>query len=87
MLLVTRRFPPLISMFTARRVTEVMFSPLNGLGLLGYEATVSRDYLVRCSARFISTLIGLLLNISERYQLYAGRSTHWIFEWDDNAAR
>ena len=41
---------------------EVMFS-LNGLGLLGYEATVSRDYPVMFGTLYIFTLIGLLLNI------------------------
>ncbi|END4874433.1 ABC transporter permease subunit, partial [Escherichia coli] len=39
-----------------------MFS-LNGLGLLGYEATVSRDYPVMFGTLYIFTLIGLLLNI------------------------
>jgi len=35
----------------------------NGLGLLGYEATVSRDYPVMFGTLYIFTLIGLLLNI------------------------
>jgi microcin C transport system permease protein len=39
-----------------------MFS-LNGLGLLGYESTVSRDYPVMFGTLYIFTLIGLLLNI------------------------
>ncbi len=39
-----------------------MFS-LNGLGLLGYECTVSRDYPVMFGTLYIFTLIGLLLNI------------------------
>ncbi|RXK71198.1 ABC transporter permease subunit, partial [Klebsiella pneumoniae] len=34
-----------------------------GLGLLGYEATVSRDYPVMFGTLYIFTLIGLLLNI------------------------
>ncbi|TGD32513.1 microcin ABC transporter permease, partial [Salmonella enterica subsp. enterica serovar Poona] len=52
-----------ISMFfTGSLLIEVMFS-LNGLGLLGYEATVSRDYPVMFGTLYIFTLIGLLLNI------------------------
>lgn len=33
------------------------------VGLLGYEATVSRDYPVMFGTLYIFTLIGLLLNI------------------------
>ncbi|XPE59832.1 ABC transporter permease subunit [Shigella flexneri] len=64
MLLVIAGFPTtFISMFFARSLLiEVMFS-LNGLGLLGYEATVSRDYPVMFGTLYIFTLIGLLLNI------------------------
>ncbi len=52
-----------ISMFFySSLLIEVMFS-LNGLGLLGYEATVSRDYPVMFGTLYIFTLIGLLLNI------------------------
>ncbi|MDZ3934749.1 ABC transporter permease subunit, partial [Escherichia marmotae] len=51
-----------ISMFfTGSLLIEVMFS-LNGLGLLGYEATVSRDYPVMFGTLYIFTLIGLLLD-------------------------
>ena len=64
MLLVIAGFPAMfISMFfTGSLLIEVMFS-LNGLGLLGYEATVSRDYPVMFGTLYIFTLIGLLLNI------------------------
>ncbi|MDV3384313.1 ABC transporter permease subunit [Klebsiella pneumoniae] len=64
MLLVIAGFPAtFISMFfTYSLLIEVMFS-LNGLGLLGYEATVSRDYPVMFGTLYIFTLIGLLLNI------------------------
>jgi microcin C transport system permease protein len=48
--------------FTGSLLIEVMFS-LNGLGLLGYESTVSRDYPVMFGTLYIFTLIGLLLNI------------------------
>ncbi len=62
--LVSPNFPAtFISMFfTGSLLIEVMFS-LNGLGLLGYEATVSRDYPVMFGTLYIFTLIGLLLNI------------------------
>src|SRR5690606_18164317 len=51
-----------ISMFfTGSLLTEVMVS-LNGLGLLGYEATVSRNYPVMFGPLYIFTLVGLLLN-------------------------
>ena len=62
MLLVIAGFPAtFISMFfTGSLLIEVMFS-LNGLGLLGYEATVSRDYPVMFGTLYIFTLIGLLL--------------------------
>lgn len=64
MLLVIAGFPAtFISMFfTGSLLIEVMFS-LNGLGLLGYEATISRDYPVMFGTLYIFTLIGLLLNI------------------------
>lgn len=64
LLLVIAGFPAtFISMFfTGSLLIEVMFS-LNGLGLLGYEATVSRDYPVMFGTLYIFTLIGLLLNI------------------------
>lgn len=64
MLLVIAGFPAtFISMFfTGSLLIEVMFS-LNGLGLLGYDATIQRDYPVMFGTLYIFTLIGLLLNI------------------------
>ncbi|KDE34709.1 microcin ABC transporter permease [Kosakonia radicincitans UMEnt01/12] len=64
MLLVIAGFPAtFISMFfTGSLLIEVIFS-LNGLGLLGYEATLSRDYPVMFGTLYIFSLIGLLLNI------------------------
>ena len=64
LLLVIAGFPAtFISMFfTGSLLIEVMFS-LNGLGLLGYESTVSRDYPVMFGTLYIFTLVGLLLNI------------------------
>lgn len=48
--------------FTGSLLIEVMFS-LNGLGLLGYDATIQRDYPVMFGTLYIFTLVGLLLNI------------------------
>jgi microcin C transport system permease protein len=64
MLLVIAGFPAtFISMFfTSSVLIEVMFS-LNGLGLLGYDATIQRDYPVMFGTLYIFTLIGLLMNI------------------------
>ncbi len=64
MLLVIAGFPAtFISMFfTGSVLIEVIFS-LNGLGLLGYDSTLSRDYPVMFGTLYIFTLIGLLLNI------------------------
>ena len=64
MLLVIAGFPAtFISMFfTGSLLIEVMFS-LQGLGLLGYDAIVSRDFPVMFGTLYIFTLIGLLLNI------------------------
>ncbi len=64
MLLVIAGFPAtFISMFfTGSLLIEVMFS-LNGLGLLGYDATLQRDYPVMFGTLYMFTLIGLLLNI------------------------
>ncbi len=64
MLLVIAGFPAtFISMFfTGSLLIEVMFS-LHGLGLLGYNATLQRDYPLMFGTLYIFTLIGLLLNI------------------------
>lgn len=64
MLLVIAGFPStFISMFfTGSLLIEVIFS-LNGLGLLGYEATMQRDYPVIFGTLYIFTLVGLLLSI------------------------
>jgi microcin C transport system permease protein len=64
MLLVIAGFPAtFVSLFfTGSLLIEVMFS-LNGLGLLGYEAILQRDYPVMFGTLYIFTLIGLLLNI------------------------
>lgn len=64
MLLVIAGFPAtFISMFfTGSVLIEVIFS-LNGLGLLGYDSTLQRDYPVMFGTLYMFTLLGLLLNI------------------------
>ena len=48
--------------FTGSLLIEVIFS-LDGLGLLGFEAIVQRDYPVGFGTFYLFTLIGLLLKI------------------------
>ncbi len=64
MLLVIAGFPAtFISMFfTGSVLIEVIFS-LNGMGLLGFEATMQRDYPVMFGTLYIFTLLGLLLGL------------------------
>lgn len=49
-------------LFTSALLIEVIFS-LDGLGLLGFEAALSRDYPVMFASLFIFTLIGLVLKL------------------------
>ncbi len=64
MLIVISGFPAaFLSIFlTGSLLIEVIFS-LDGLGLLGFESTIQRDYPVMFGTLFIYTLIGLLLKI------------------------
>jgi len=64
MLLIIAGMPAaLISIFfTGSMLIEVIFS-LDGLGLLGYEAVINRDYPVIFGTLYIFTLIGLLLKL------------------------
>lgn len=64
MLLVIAGFPAtLVSMlFTGSVLIEVIFS-LDGLGLLGFEAVIKRDYPVMFGTLYVFSLIGLLLNL------------------------
>ncbi|MBB5020977.1 microcin C ABC transporter permease YejB [Desulfurispira natronophila] len=48
--------------FTGSLLIEVIFS-LDGLGLLGFEAVINRDYPVIFGTLYIFTLIGLLLKL------------------------
>ncbi len=49
-------------LFTGSMLIEIIFS-LNGLGLMGYEAALSRDYPVMFGTLYCFTLIGLVVNI------------------------
>ncbi len=64
MLLVIAGFPAtLVSMlFTGSLLIEVIFS-LDGLGLLGYQAILDRDYPVVFGTLYLFSLIGLILNL------------------------
>ena len=48
--------------FTGSMLIEVIFS-LDGLGLLGFEAVLNRDYPVMFGTLFVFTLMGLLLKL------------------------
>ena len=64
MLIVIAGFPSLLikMLFTGSLLIEVIFS-LNGLGLLGYEAIMTRDYPVIFGTLYIFALIGLVLKL------------------------
>ena len=64
MLLIIAGIPALLlSIFvTGSLLIEIIFS-LNGLGLLGFEAIVQRDYPVVFASLYIFTLLGLVLKI------------------------
>src|SRR5205823_10637224 len=64
MLIVVAGFPAAFIgiLFTSALLIEIIFS-LDGLGLLGYEAVLGRDYPVMFGTLYLYTLIGLLLGI------------------------
>jgi len=64
MLIVIAGFPSafISILFTGSLLIEVIFS-LDGLGLLGYEAVVNRDYPIVFGTLYIFGLIGLLLQL------------------------
>ncbi|NKD77573.1 microcin C ABC transporter permease YejB [Haematospirillum sp. H1815] len=71
MLIVIAGFPAtLIAMFlTGSILIESIFS-LNGLGLLGFEAVVRRDYPVVFGTLYIFGLIGLVMNLASDIALH-----------------
>ena len=64
MLLVIAGFPAAFIgiLFTGALLVEVIFS-LDGLGLLGFEAAINRDYPIMFATLYVFTLIGLLLKL------------------------
>jgi microcin C transport system permease protein len=64
MLLVIANFPAALIgiLFTGALLVEVIFS-LDGLGLLGYEAALNRDYPIMFSTLYVFTLIGLVVTL------------------------
>jgi microcin C transport system permease protein len=64
MLIVIAGFPSTIvnMLFTGALLIEVIFS-LDGLGLLGFQATIDRDYPVIFGTLFVFSLLGLILNL------------------------
>lgn len=64
MLIIIAGFPSafLSMFFTGSMLIEVIFS-LDGLGLLGFEAAINRDYPVLFGTLFIFTLLGLIMKL------------------------
>jgi microcin C transport system permease protein len=64
MLIVIAGFPGAFIgiLFTGALLTEIIFS-LDGLGLLGWEAAIGRDYPVMFATLYIFTLLGLVLKL------------------------
>lgn len=64
MLIVVAGFPSAFIgiLFSGALLTEVIFS-LDGLGLLGFEAALKRDYPVLFGTLYVFTLLGLLMNL------------------------
>jgi microcin C transport system permease protein len=64
MLIVIAGFPGAFIgiLFTGALLTEIIFS-LDGLGLLGFEAAINRDYPVMFATLYFFTLLGLVMQI------------------------
>ena len=64
MLIVIAGFPSAFVgiLFTGALLTEIIFS-LDGLGLLGFEAVVNRDYPVMFASLYFFTLLGLTMQL------------------------
>src|SRR5581483_6593292 len=64
MLIVVAGFPSAFVsiLFTSALLIEVIFS-LDGLGLLGFEAAINRDYPIMFGTLYFFTLLGLLMNL------------------------
>ena len=77
MLIVIAGFPGAFIgiLFTGSLLIEVIFS-LDGLGLLGFEAAINRDYPVMFGTLYIFTLLGLVMKLIWDLTYVAGRSAH-----------
>ena len=66
MLIVIAGFPSAFIdiLFTSSLLIEVIFS-LDGLGLLGFEAAINRNYPVMFGTLYFFTLLGLLMKLVE----------------------
>ncbi len=64
MLIVIAGFPAAFIgiLFTGALLTEIIFS-LDGLGLLGFEAVINRDYPIMFGSLFFFTLLGLAMQL------------------------
>ncbi|MSO92399.1 MAG: microcin C ABC transporter permease YejB [Rhodospirillales bacterium] len=64
MLIVIAGFPGAFIgiLFTGALLVEIIFS-LDGLGLLGFEAAINRDYPVMFGTLYVFTLLGLVMNL------------------------
>jgi len=64
MLIVVAGFPSAFIgiLFTSSLLIEVIFS-LDGLGLLGFEAALNRDYPIMFGTLYVFTLLGLVMNL------------------------
>jgi len=64
MLIVIAGFPATFIgiFFTGSLLTEIIFS-LDGIGLLGFEAAINRDYPVVFGTLYFFTLLGLIMNL------------------------
>ncbi len=64
MLIIIAGFPAAFIgvLFTGSLLTEVIFS-LDGLGLLGYEAAINRDFPVMFGTLYVFTLLGLMMQL------------------------
>jgi microcin C transport system permease protein len=64
MLIVVAGFPSAFVgiLFTGALLIEIIFS-LDGLGLLGFEAVINRDYPIMFGTLFFFTFLGLIMNI------------------------
>ena len=77
MLIVIAGFPAAFIgvLFTGSLLIEVIFS-LDGIGLLGFEAALNRDYPVMFGTLYFFGLLGLLIGLIGDLHVHARRSAH-----------